>query len=193
MKARDDLKVAYELDPHESSIEEQYIKVKEELEKLEGDKKDSFKPKIDQKDNLDPIEERIKSSSSHLEKSTRSQEANQAQKQQETKETSQGANKKTDKSHINKPEKTSPSKEPEEVKFETQSTASDISAGPETKGKYTGKIENDNDVWKMLHGDVDPNSQNFGYELSFEINPNAKVPKEIQEFGKYFHLMSNFC
>jgi len=177
-KARDDLKVAIGLDPNESVIEELYTRVKEEVEKYERDKKGSSFNKS-QKDKIDPIIEEIKPNVS-TEKEKKNKEGAHNQKQQET---HKNLNKKSDKNQT-KQEKVNLSKEPEEVKIDTQSTASDASTGQDTKGKYNGKIESDNDVWKMLHGDVDPNSQTFSYELSFEINPNAKVPKEIQEFGR---------
>jgi len=83
-----------------------------------------------------------------------------------------------------KQEKLNLTKENPEEKIETQSTEPDLGS-QDPNDKYAGKIENDNDVWKMLHGDVDPNSPNFSYELSFEINPHAKVPDEIKEFGRY--------
>jgi len=176
-KAKDDLRVAFGLDPNDSVIEELYNKVTEVLEKFERDKKDSL-PNKNQKEKPEAIIEEIKHSVP-LEKDKRNQEVQQNKKQQETQ---QNLNKKSDKG--NKQEKVNSKKEQEEAKIETQSTASDVSSEKDAKGKYAGKIESDNDVWKMLHGDVDPNSQNFSYELSFEINPHAKVPKEIQEFGK---------
>lgn len=45
------------------------------------------------------------------------------------------------------------------------------------------KLENENnEVWKMLHGGKNFNS--YDYPLSYEVDPNAPVPKEIKELER---------
>lgn len=147
IRAREDLKRAYDLDPKDTNIEELYHQVNEEVNKILGPKKETSK--------TDKVTiEEVKNS-----------ETSKSNKQAET---GKGKNNKGGAKSKKEPE--------EEVKVENSET------GKENK---TQKIDTDNDVWKMLHGDVDPNAQNYNYELSFEVNPNAKVPKEIEEFGKY--------
>jgi len=159
IRAREDLKRAYDLDPKDTTIEELYHQVNEEVNKIIGTKKETSKPA--DKVTIEEVKDQTSSSKTNP----------QHQKG--------GKNQKNNAKSTGK-------KEPEEeVKVDSKNSTQTSESGKENKSDTAQKIDTDNDVWKMLHGDVDPNSQNYNYELSFEINPNAKVPKEIEEFGKY--------
>ena len=156
IRAREDLKRAYELDPKDANIEELYHQVNEEVNKIVGTKKESSnQTKPNDKVTIEEVKDQTSSGKANPHKGGKHGKHN-------TKFTGK--------------------KEPEEeVKVDSKNSTQTSESGKENGSQ---KIDTDNDVWKMLHGDIDPNAQNYNYELSFEINPNAKVPKEIEEFGK---------
>ncbi len=43
--------------------------------------------------------------------------------------------------------------------------------------------KNAQDFWKMFNMQKD--YDNFDYDLSYEVDPNAKVPREIKELGRF--------
>lgn len=176
--ARDDLKAAHKLDPKDQAIEQLYAKVRNELTSIERSQgiyvNDSGGPgdtkKVDK-----PAPEEHKSKPKVVEE--KKTQGNNVKNKHPEKVVPSKKNEKADKVEI-KQEKVIREKREEEKREETTSTLHTES------GEADGKVDG-NEVWKMLHGDVDPNSQDFSYSLSFEIDPKAKVPEEIQEFGRY--------
>lgn len=77
--------------------------------------------------------------------------------------------------------------------YDSKHQAAEGKPGDEERSKYLDKYEealknkkfenkDNNEIWSMLHGEKDFNS--YDYPLSYEVDPNAPIPEEIQELGR---------
>ena len=193
-QARDDLKIANSLNPKDSNIKVFYKKVAQEVEQLEKGKAPSPLVLNEKTHDIKSLIQANKPPPA-FESSENDRNQTQNSKSKRTEDTDAKASPlyaKEEKARLLAKSKEDPKQKKfddytdfeEETKTDSQNMDTQESLTQESSISHRRQLENDNEVWKMLHGDADPNSRNFDYSLSFEVDPNAKTPDEIKGVWK---------
>lgn len=192
--AQDDLKRALEITPDDSIIQQLLNKIKSDMVRAKSSSQ-SFKGIfIDKKDKNDKknASDKDTAPSSTDSRSQSDKKTEIAAKPNEPVKIDKGLSNKneTKSSESNSiPAKRDTQKKVENpVKAapkEEEKRPSDKKSSGKTKQEQVQEdFEKNNEVWKMLHGDKDANSEDHDYSLSFAGKENAEIPREIKELEK---------
>lgn len=184
--ALEDLKKALELSPDDSVIQQALNKIKHDLIKAKNSAqsfKGIFQTKNDKKpEDENSIEKTLPNTEPETPKTETSAKSKEEPKIQALATNQQGKGNIKEEKPIEVKKEREKVKKVEEKKEEV-SKKSTSGVGP--------KMEKDNEVWKMLHGNKDPNSEDYDYALSYESKKNAQTPQEIAELEKFLEKRGN--
>lgn len=180
--ALEDLKKALELSPDDSVIQQALNKIKHDLIKAKNSAQ-TFKGIFQTKNDKKPEDEsNIEKTLPNTEPETPKAESS-AKSKEEVKD--KGAPVKTEQgSGNNKEEKPIGAKKEKKIEEKKEDKSKEAPKKASVTNGTEPKMDKDNEVWKMLHGNQDPNSEDYDYALSFANKDNAKTPEEIAELEK---------
>lgn len=185
--ALEDLKRALELSPDDSVIQQALNKIKHDLVKAKNSAqsfKGIFQTKGEKKADEDSnVDKTLPNTEPEMPKTEvlKSKEENKDQpvpvKPQTPTTTQKGSENVKEEKTIEKKKE----KEKEKVVKKVEEKKEEAKKSPAATNGSDAKIDKNNEVWKMLHGNQDPNSEDYDYTLSYANQENAEVPQEISE------------